>query len=165
MANTDGIVRNTGLDKYTASLYNSNDFLDGRVKLETRISYSNIKDRRGLLTNDTGYIGNVLSSALYWNPTRNVRNVDGTYTRVSGDYINPVHLLNSFSNNGDLSKFLGSVTTNVKLTNDLKYTMVVGFETSNSVVKQILRERLTLQIKKSIEDKLLYQLIKELIRL
>jgi hypothetical protein len=45
-------------------------------------------------------------------------------------------LLNSYSNRGDLAKFLGSLTTNVKLTNDLKYTMVVGFETSNSVVKQ-----------------------------
>lgn len=138
MANTDGIVRNTGLDKYTASLFNSNDFLDGKVKLETRISYSNIKDRRGLITNDTGYIGNLLSAALYWNPTRSVydETKPGGYTRVSGDYINPVHLMNSFSNNGDLSKFLGSLTTNVKLTNSLKYTMVVGFETSNSVVKQ-----------------------------
>jgi TonB-linked SusC/RagA family outer membrane protein len=138
MANTDGIVRETGLDKYTATLYNSNDFLDGIVKLETRISYSNIKDRRGLITNDTGYIGNLLSAALYWNPTRSVydETKPGGYTRVSGDYINPVHLMNSFSNNGDLSKFLGSLTTNVKLTNYLKYTMVVGFETSNSVVKQ-----------------------------
>ena len=138
IANTDGIIRNTGLDKYTASLFNSNDFLDGRLKLETRIAYSNIKDRRALTTTNTGYIGDVLSSALYWNPTRSVydETKPGGYTRVSGDYINPVHLLNSYSNRGDLAKFLGSLTTNVKLTNDLKYTMVVGFETSNSVVKQ-----------------------------
>jgi iron complex outermembrane receptor protein len=147
MANTDGIVRNTGLDKYTATLYNSNDFLDGRVKLETRISYSNIKDRRGLITNDTGYIGNLLSSALYWNPTRSVYDATqpGGYTRVSGDYINPVHLMNSFTNNGDLSKFLGNITTNVKLTNDLKYTMVVGFETSNSVLKKKATPDLNIQ--------------------
>ncbi|MDD5151638.1 MAG: SusC/RagA family TonB-linked outer membrane protein [Flavobacterium sp.] len=147
MANTDGIVRNTGLDKYTASLYNSNDFLDGRVKLETRISYSNIKDRRGLITNDTGYIGNLLSAALYWNPTRSVYDatMPGGYTRVSGDYINPVHLMNSFSNNGDLSKFLGSITTTVKLTNNLKYNMVFGYETSNSVVKQQATPDLNIQ--------------------
>ncbi|TRX24033.1 SusC/RagA family TonB-linked outer membrane protein [Flavobacterium franklandianum] len=138
MANTDGIVRNTGLDKYTASFYNSNDFLDGRVKIETRISYSNIKDKRGLITNDTGYIGNLLSAAMYWNPTRSVHDatMPGGYTRVSGDYLNPVHLMNSFSNNGDLSKFLGSLTTTVKITNNLKYNMVFGMETSNSTVKQ-----------------------------
>ena len=134
MANTDGIVRNTGLDKITASFYNSNDFFDGVVKLETRIAYSNIKDKRGLITNDTGYIGNLLSAALYWNPTRSVYDdtMPGGYTRVSGDYLNPVHLMNSFSNNGDLSKLLGSLTTTVKLTNSLKYNMVVGMETSNS---------------------------------
>jgi len=138
MANTDGIVRNTGLDKYTVSLYNSNDFFGDRLKLETRISYSNVKDRRGLITNDTGYIGNLLSAALYWNPTRSVYDdtKPGGYTRVSGDYINPVHLMNSFTNNGDLSKFLGSLTTTIKITNDLKYNMVFGMETSNSIVKQ-----------------------------
>jgi iron complex outermembrane receptor protein len=145
MGNTDGIIRNTGLDKYTATLFNSNEFLDSRVKLETRISYSNIKDKRALTTTNTGYIGDVLSSALYWNPTRNVRNDDGSYARVSGDYINPVHLLNDYTNKGDLSKFLGSLTTNVKLSNSLKYTMVVGFETSNSIVKQQAAPSLNIQ--------------------
>ena len=147
MANTDGIVRNTGLDKITASFYNSNDFFDGKVKLETRIAYSNIKDRRGLITNDTGYIGNLLSAALYWNPTRSVYDPTqpGGYTRVSGDYLNPVHLINSFSNNGDLSKLLGSLTTTVKLTNSLKYNMVVGIETSNSSVKQQATPDLNIQ--------------------
>jgi TonB-linked SusC/RagA family outer membrane protein len=147
MANTDGIIRNTGLDKYTASLYNSSDFFDSRLKLETRISYSNIKDSRGLTTNDVGYIGNLLSSALYWNPTLSVydETQPGGYTRVSGDYINPVHLLNSFTNKGDLSKFLGSITTNIKITKDLKYTMVFGMETSNSVVKQQASPDLNIQ--------------------
>ncbi|RTY83060.1 SusC/RagA family TonB-linked outer membrane protein [Flavobacterium sp. ZB4P23] len=147
MANTDGIVRNTGLDKISASFYNSNDFFDGKVILETRIAYSNIKDRRGLITNDTGYIGNLLSAALYWNPTRSVYDPaqSGGYTRVSGDYLNPVHLMNSFSNNGDLSKLLGSLTTTVKLTNSLKYNMVVGIETSNSSVKQQATPDLNIQ--------------------
>ncbi|RTY76648.1 SusC/RagA family TonB-linked outer membrane protein [Flavobacterium sp. GSP27] len=147
MANTDGIVRNTGLDKISASFYNSNDFFDGKVILETRIAYSNIKDRRGLITNDTGYIGNLLSAALYWNPTRSVYDPaqPGGYTRVSGDYLNPVHLMNSFSNNGDLSKLLGSLTTTVKLTNSLKYNMVVGIETSNSSVKQQATPDLNIQ--------------------
>ncbi|MEY3499566.1 MAG: hypothetical protein RL308_1235 [Bacteroidota bacterium] len=138
MASTDGIVRKTGLDKVTASFYNSNDFIDGKVKLETRIAYSNIKDQRGLMTDNTGYIGDLLSSSLYWNPTRSVYDatMPGGYTRVSGDYINPVHVLNSYTNNGDLAKLLGSISTTVKLTNKLKYNMVFGMETSNSTVKQ-----------------------------
>lgn len=147
IANTDGIVRNTGLDKYTASMYNSNDFFDGKLKVETRLAYSNIKDKRGLITNDVGYIGNLISSALYWNPTRSVYDPTqpGGFTRASGDYINPVHLINSFSNNGDLSKFLGSLTTTLKLTKSLKYTFLLGIETSNSVVKQQATPDLNIQ--------------------
>jgi TonB-dependent starch-binding outer membrane protein SusC len=147
MANTDGIVRNTGLDKYTASFYNSNDFFDGKLKIETRIAYSNVKDQRGLMTDNTGYIGDLLSSSLYWNPTRSVYDatMPGGYTRVSGDYVNPVHILNSYSNNGDLSKLLGSITTTVKLTNNLKYNMVFGMETSNSTVKQQANPDLNIQ--------------------
>ncbi|MGO4817543.1 SusC/RagA family TonB-linked outer membrane protein [Flavobacterium sp. W22_SRS_FP1] len=147
MSNTDGIVRNTGLDKVTASFYNSNDFFDGKVKLETRLAYSNIKDKRGLITNDTGYIGNLLSAGLWWNPTRSPYDATqpGGFTRVSGDYLNPVHLLNSFTNNGDLSKLLGSITATVQLTNNLKYNLVVGMETSNSSVKQQATPDLNIQ--------------------
>lgn len=79
MNSTDGIVKNTGLDKYTATLFNSNDFFDGKVKLETRLSYSNVKDKRGLVANNSGFIGNLISSALYWNPTLSARNTDGSY--------------------------------------------------------------------------------------
>jgi iron complex outermembrane receptor protein len=147
MSNTDGIIKKTGLDKVTASFFNSNDFFDGKVKLETRLAYSSIKDRRGLITNDTGYIGNLLSAAVWWNPTRSP--YDATqpagFTRVSGDYLNPLHLLNSFSNNGDLSKLLGSITATVKLTDNLKYNLVVGMETSNSTVKQEATPDLNIQ--------------------
>jgi TonB-dependent starch-binding outer membrane protein SusC len=146
-SNTEGIVRNTGLDKYTASLYNSNDFFDGKLKIETRIGYSNLRDQRGLITNNTGYIGNLLSAALYWNPTRSVYDATKpsgyTHTKVAGDgtlnpedYLNPVHLLNSYKNNGNLSKLLGSISATAKLTKDLKYSFVLGIETSNSIVKQ-----------------------------
>ena len=147
MSNTDGIIKKTGLDKVTASFFNSNDFFDGKVKLETRLAYSSIKDQRGLITNDTGYIGNLLSAAVWWNPTRSPYDATqpGGFTRVSGDYLNPLHLLNSFSNNGDLSKLLGSITATVKFTDNLKYNLVVGMETSNSTVKQEATPDLNIQ--------------------
>ncbi|MEC5164319.1 TonB-linked SusC/RagA family outer membrane protein [Flavobacterium sp. PL11] len=143
--NTDGIVRNTGLDKYTASLFNSNDFFNDKVKVETRLSYSNIKDQRGLITNNGGFIGNLISSSLYWNPTLNVYNNDGSYFFNGDSYLNPVQLLNSYSNKGDLSKFLGSLTTTVKLTNDLKYQLLVGIETSNSLTTTELLPTMIIQ--------------------
>jgi iron complex outermembrane receptor protein len=38
-SNTEGIVNRTGLDKYTFSLNNSNDFFGGALKVDTRVIY------------------------------------------------------------------------------------------------------------------------------
>ncbi len=145
MNSTDGIVKNTGLDKYTATLFNSNDFFDGKVKLETRLSYSNVKDKRGLVANNSGFIGNLISSALYWNPTLSARQDDGSYTFNGETYLNPVQLSNSYKNLGDLSKFLGSLTTTVKLSDALKYQLLVGIETSSSLTSTQLLPTMVIQ--------------------
>jgi iron complex outermembrane receptor protein len=42
-SSTDGIVKNTGLDKYNATVYNSNDFFGGALKVEERIIYATLK--------------------------------------------------------------------------------------------------------------------------
>ncbi len=143
-ANNEGIVKNTGLDKYTAALYNSNDFFGGKLKLEARLNYASIKDKATLLSNDVGYIGNVIGSALYWNPTLPIYNPDGTYYSFGNggpqgpnddDYLNPVQLLNSYNDYTDTSKLLGGLNTTVKITNHLKYQLLFGVETSTSIRK------------------------------
>jgi TonB-dependent starch-binding outer membrane protein SusC len=136
--NSTGLVKKTGLDKYTASFYNSNEFLDSRLKVETRLSYANVKDQRALITNNTGYIGNLLSAALVWNPTKSPYDISqpSGYSFIADDYINPFHLLEGFKNNGDLSKLLANVNTTVKLTKNLNYNLLVAIETSNSTVGQ-----------------------------
>jgi hypothetical protein len=58
-SSTDGI-ENTGLDKYNATVYNANDFFGGA--LEERIIYAS-KDRTTLLSNDAGFIGNIIGTA------------------------------------------------------------------------------------------------------
>jgi TonB-dependent starch-binding outer membrane protein SusC len=136
--NTEGIIKNTAMDKYTLNVFNSNDFFNGRLKLETRFGYTNIQDKRTLMSNNTGYIGNVMGAALYWNPTRPIYDANGKYTFVGDDYLNPVQLLNSYDNKSNLHKLIGSLTSVVKLTNDLKYHFVFGVEASNSVTKSQL---------------------------
>jgi iron complex outermembrane receptor protein len=56
-----------GFRQYNATVYNSNDFFGGALKVEERIIYT--KDRTTLLSNDAGFIGNIIGTALYWNPT------------------------------------------------------------------------------------------------
>lgn len=143
----DGIVKNTGLAKYTASLYNSNDYFGGKLKIESKIQYAALKDRTTLITNNVGYQGNLIGSALYWNPTLPIHNADGSYYSfgnggpqgpVDDDYLNPVQLLNSYKDFTNTQKFLANITSTYKFNSHLSYKFLFGIETSNSVRKQQL---------------------------
>jgi TonB-dependent starch-binding outer membrane protein SusC len=142
---TNGIVRKTGLDKYTASFYNSNDFFGGSLKVEERIIYAGIKDKTTLLTNNAGYIGNLIGSALYWNPTLPIYKPDGSYNVISDDYLNPVQLLNAYDDFTNTNKIIGSINTTFKITNHFKYQFLFGIEGSTSSRKRQFAP--TIQIK------------------
>jgi TonB-dependent starch-binding outer membrane protein SusC len=129
---TDGIVKNTGLDKYTASLFNSNEYFGGVLKIESRLLYATLKDEAAFITNNPGFIGNLIGSALYWNPTLSIYKPDGSYTFVGEEYLNPVQLLNSYNDYTNTQKLIGSINTTLKISNSLKYNFVFGVEQSNS---------------------------------
>ena len=144
-SNTDGIVKNTGLDKYTATVYNSNDFFGGALKVEERIMYASLKDQTTILSNDAGYIGNIIGTALYWNPTIPIYKADGTYNVVSNTYLNPVQLLDSYKDFTNTNKFLGSINTTWKINSKLKYQFLFGIESSTSSRKSQLLPTMDIQ--------------------
>ena len=137
-SNTDGIVKKTGLDRYNVSIYNSNDFFGGALKVESRVIYSSVRDEATLLSNNAGFIGNVIGTALYWNPTLPIRNSNGSYNVVGDDYLNPVQLLDSYTDYTNTNKLLGSINSTWKITSKLKYQFLFGVETSNSSRKSQL---------------------------
>jgi iron complex outermembrane receptor protein len=131
-SNANGIVKNSGLDKYSASFYNSNDFFKGALKIESRVIYSSLKDETTLLSNNAGYIGNLIGTALYWNPTLPIYNTDGTYNVISTSYLNPVQLLNSYKDYTNTNKLLASINTTWKISSHFKYQFLFGVESSTS---------------------------------
>ncbi|MFV8325051.1 SusC/RagA family TonB-linked outer membrane protein [Flavobacterium sp. ZS1P14] len=137
-SNTNGIVKNSGLDKYSASVYNSNDFFGGAIKVESRLIYASLKDETTLLSNNAGFIGNLIGTALYWNPTLPIYNTNGTYNVVSNTYLNPVQLLNAYKDYTNTNKVLGSINTTWKINSHLKYQFLFGIEGSNSIRKSQL---------------------------
>jgi iron complex outermembrane receptor protein len=131
-SNADGIVKNSGLDKYSASFYNSNEFFGGALKVESRVIYTSLKDETTLLSNNAGYIGNLIGTALYWNPTLPIYNTDGSYNVISTSYLNPVQLLDAYKDYTNTNKLLGSINTTWKINSKLKYQFLFGVESSNS---------------------------------
>jgi TonB-linked SusC/RagA family outer membrane protein len=137
-SSTDGIVKNTGIDKYTSSFNNSNNFFGGVLKVDTNLLYAGLKDETTLISNDAGYIGNLIGAALYWNPTLPIYQPDGSYTYVGDDYLNPVQLLNAYDDHTQTNKVLGSIAATLKLGSHFKYKFLFGVESSNSVRKRQL---------------------------
>lgn len=142
---TDGIVRNTGIGKYTASLYNSNDYFGKALKVETRLIYAGIKDQTTLISNDAGFVGNLIGSALYWNPTTPIYKADGTYNSISNTVLNPVQLLNSYKDYTNTSKLFGSVAATWKINDHFTYKLLFGIENSNSTRKSQLLPTMDIQ--------------------
>ncbi|WP_264565594.1 SusC/RagA family TonB-linked outer membrane protein [Flavobacterium sp. N3904] len=138
-SNNEGIVKNTGLEKYTASFYNSNNFFDKVLKVDTKLLYASVNDYTTLVTNNAGYIGNVIGTALYWNPTLPIYKADGSYNVVSDTYLNPVQLLDSYQDYTNTNKLLGSINASLNLGSHFKYNFLFGVENSTSSRKsQIL---------------------------
>jgi TonB-dependent starch-binding outer membrane protein SusC len=133
--NTTGIVKNSGLDKYNFGLNNSTNFLNGFLKLDSKVLYTALKDKSALISNNAGYIGNIVASALYWNPTRDTRKADGSYNVVGNDYLNPEQLQDAYTDYANTNKILASISPTLTLSKYLKYKFLFGIETSTSARK------------------------------
>ena len=162
-SNTNGIVRNTGLDKYTFALNNTNDFFSGKLKIDSKINYAGIKDQATLISNNAGFIGNLIGSALYWNPTNPIydNSPDGYYNPLSVNddpstpaneykygsdtYLNPVQLLDAYNDYTNTNKILASIKSTLTISKDLNYQFLFGVEGSTSVRKSQLLPTIHIQ--------------------
>ncbi len=128
----EGIVKKTGLDKYSFSLNNSTDMFDDFLSIDTKFAFTQIQDQAQLITDNAGFVGSLIGVGLYWNPTYNLRNSDGSYNVVSNTYLNPEQLLNSYKDNTATSKVIASFAPTFKITDELSYKFVFGAEYSTS---------------------------------
>ena len=128
----EGIVNKTGMDKYNVSLYNSYQLFDGNVNLQTRVLYSDIDDLSHLTTNTAGYIGNLVGAALYWRPSLNTKNADGTYNVISDNYLNPQQLLDSYDDSTNTKRLLANFNISVSLSDKLTFRTIYGVDRSSS---------------------------------
>jgi iron complex outermembrane receptor protein len=151
-SNTEGIVNKTGLDKYTFALNNSNDFFGGALKVDTKVNYSNLRDQAALISNDAGFIGNLIGAAMYWNPTDKLNNADGSYNMspnggsgINNSFLNPALLSDAYTDYTNTNKLLASIKSTLKINDNLNYQFLFGVETSNSTRKSQLSPGIQIQ--------------------
>ncbi len=128
--NQEGIVRKTGILKYTANVSGNFKFLESkRLGLDVNIIPSQYTEEIAPITNDAGSRGSLIGNALQWNPTENLRikkanGQDSLNVVVGGDLINPLALQEAYGDKSKVTTILASISPYFKITKDLEYRML-----------------------------------------
>jgi len=130
--NQEGVLRNSELNKYTLNgNFVQKFFEDDLLTIETNFGASYIKDIGNANSDNVGFQGNLLLSALKWNPTRSFYNTDGSYFQTN-ELRNPLALLDYYTDNTKTTRVYGNISATLKIVKGLSYKFLYGIDNSNS---------------------------------
>lgn len=121
--NQQGIVKKTGMEKYSGRLNFSTKALNNKLTLEAGLTAARTNDQRAPLGESGGVEGDLLLSALKLNPTYPVYNADGTFYQVSDQVRNPVAMIQLTNDNTQTDRVLANLTATLNLYKSLNYKM------------------------------------------
>ena len=130
--NTEGIVKESGQNKYTANLNVSQDFFKRRLRISSSIIASYIDDSYAPISTSAGFEGSLMGAALVWNPTRPFYKADGSYDQFSSSNSNPLAMLDYIQDGAQTGRFLGNIAATLTLFEGLDYKLSFGIDRSNS---------------------------------
>ena len=122
-----GIVRKTGIKKYTANISAQFKFLEKKnVGLDINIIPSQVINDIAPISNNAGSRGSLIGNALQWNPTeklivKNAAGKDSFNVVRGGDLINPVALQNAVNDQSKVTTILASISPYIKFAKSFEY--------------------------------------------
>ncbi|MBT5152271.1 MAG: SusC/RagA family TonB-linked outer membrane protein [Flavobacteriales bacterium] len=137
----DGIVINSGTERFTSRLSMNQKTLDGKLTLSGNINVSQQDDNLTPYQQTGGFEGGIFTNVMKMNPTLPVYDVDGNYTFVSNSVRNPVQAAleiddvartTGITMNGTARLDLGD------LVEGLSATANTGYDTYNTLRKTYL---------------------------
>ncbi|HVI46674.1 MAG TPA: SusC/RagA family TonB-linked outer membrane protein [Chitinophaga sp.] len=125
MQDQQGIVKKTGLKKYTATLNGQNKFLDSKqLGIDYNIMAAQTTEQLAPITNDAGFTGSLVGQALQWNPTMPIYNADGSLNILpAGKAVNPAAMSEAYNDKANISYILASVSPFFKFNDNWEYRM------------------------------------------
>lgn len=128
----EGIIKISSLKRYTARFNGSRTFIDDRLTIATQLTLANTRDGGAPVTDNSGFEGDLLGSALKANPTLPVRDADGNLYQVSTNEPNPTAILAYSRDNTNTLRAMGNMSAELKIIENLSFKTVVGFDRSLS---------------------------------
>jgi TonB-linked SusC/RagA family outer membrane protein len=117
-----GIIKNSDLKKYTASLNTNFKFLESKkLGLDFGVLFTQTDENIVPIDVGRGADGNLISMALAWNPTRPLIKDDGKFTYINQITGNPLANLHAYKDKATVNTIVASIAPSFKITNDLEY--------------------------------------------
>ncbi len=133
----EGIVLNTGLNRYTAKANINHKMFNERLILKGDITFSSYKFDNFMEQQTSGADGGVIDNALKSDPTQPIYNADGTFHESGAISVrNPVAIAkqNKDVTNGD--RFIGSLDATLFLIpKELSFKTNIAYDVDNSLRK------------------------------
>lgn len=131
VADQDGVIRKTNLKKYVGNLNGQFKFMDKRLSLDFNAAVADVTENVAPISQDAGSNGNLISSALIWNPTLTLKRANGLYNQENpSGLVNPLALSDSYNDITDVVTLLGNISAGYKITDWLEYKMMYGINYS-----------------------------------
>lgn len=124
----EGIIKNSGLEKYNATLNLSQNAFKDRVKFTITSIASFVREDRVPIGDAASAEGDLISSALKWNPTLSLFNTDGTLRQPGDNQRNPLALLEFYKDLTETTRILTNVGARVNIIEGLSYQVNLGVD-------------------------------------
>lgn len=138
----EGVIKSTGLKKYSGSLNINQTALNGRVTLQSSIIASLMEDENAALADNVGAEGDMLISALRWNPTRPFRDSNGELIQPSDNERNPLAFLEYYDDFTNTNRIFANFGASVKIIEGLSYKLNFGIDRAYSERRVAVSRRL-----------------------
>ena len=125
-----GLLKKTGLEKYLATIGGNYKFLDKRLTIDFGIITGNYAQRMTSVSNTAGSQGNIISSAVSWNPTQPLTDANGIYINPANGSGNPLAFNDAYNDVSTVFNFLGNISAAYKITDNLEYKVLFGLNHS-----------------------------------
>jgi iron complex outermembrane receptor protein len=130
-SSVNGFLKTTGLDKYIGTFSGDYRFLDEKLILNFNAIAAHTIDNASLISSTAGSQGNLVSSALSWNPTTNFTATNGKFIYPTNGSGNPMALLAATSDVTNVNTLLGNISATYKILSNFQYKFLYAINHSS----------------------------------
>jgi TonB-linked SusC/RagA family outer membrane protein len=129
-----GIIQHSGLTKTNVSYNVNQKFFNNKLNVESSVNTAFIRSTTPPTADTSGAEGDIIISALRWNPTRSLYDpsTPSGYTIIADNPRNPLNLLNYYTDITKTFRTVGNIGATLDLAKGLDYKVNFGVDYSTS---------------------------------